>query len=260
MTRSELLVLLTCGMATVASTVLGIYALMLEPVFHGVAGHLISASIIAIPAAVVVAKVMLPEVDAPETLGGVPPTHEEEAGSVMGSVIAGAMEGLKLVAGIAAGLIALLGLVAIADLALAALCPRLGIAHPPTLVSLASLPFYPLAALTGIGAEDLGVAARLLGERVLKTEFVSYQDLAGLAHQGAIHDPRTVVILSYALCGFAHIASVAVFVGGTAALVPSRRDDLARLGLRALVAANLATLMVGCVAGVFCDGGEVLLG
>jgi CNT family concentrative nucleoside transporter len=81
-----------------------------------------------------------------------------------------------------------------------------------------------------------------------------------MAHDGSISDPRTVVILSYALCGFAHIASVAIFVGGTAVLVPSRRDDLARLGLKSLIAANLATLMVACVAGVFCSGGEVTLG
>jgi CNT family concentrative nucleoside transporter len=260
MTRSELLVLLTCGMATVASTVLGIYAIMLEPVFHGVAGHLISASIIAIPAAVVIAKVMLPESGEPETRGRIPPDHEEATGSAMGAVITGAMDGLKLIAGIAAGLIALLGLVAIVDLLLAAVCARLGVAHPPTLVSIASIPFYPLAALTGVSSADLGTAAHLLGERILKTEFVSYSDLAKLAHDGAISDPRTVVIVSYALCGFAHIASVAVFVGGTAALVPSRRDDLARLGLKSLIAANLATLMVACVAGVFCSGSEVVLG
>jgi CNT family concentrative nucleoside transporter len=260
MTRSELLVLLTCGMATVASTVLGIYALMLGKVFPGAAGHLISASIIAIPAAVVAAKVMVPEDGVPETAASVPPDHEEMPASAMGAVVEGSMEGLKLIAGIAAGLIALLGLVAIVDKLLAATCGALGIAHPPTLVAIASLPFYPLAALTGVAPSDLGAAAHLLGERILKTEFVSYLDLAGLAERGELHDPRSVVILSYALCGFAHIASVAIFVGGTAALVPSRRDDLARLGLKSLVAANLATLMTASIAGIFCSGAEVMLG
>jgi concentrative nucleoside transporter, CNT family len=101
-------------------------------------------------------------------------------------------------------------------------------------------------------------AAWLLGERVILTEVVSYQDMAQIAAAGGFVDPRTVVILSYALCGFAHIASVAIFVGGTAALAPSRRDELASFGLRALLAATLATLMTACVAGMFSTGEGVL--
>jgi CNT family concentrative nucleoside transporter len=102
-------------------------------------------------------------------------------------------------------------------------------------------------------------AAHLLGERVILTEVVSYQDMAGMISSGAMTDPRSVVILSYALCGFAHVASVAIFVGGTAALAPKRRDDLAWLGWRALLAATLATLMTGCVAGIFASGEGVLM-
>ena len=91
------------------------------------------------------------------------------------------------------------------------------------------------------------------------TEVVSYQDMAGMISRGELSDPRSAVIMSYALCGFAHIASVAIFVGGTAALVPSRRDDLAGLGMKALLAATLATLMTGCIAGIFASGYEVLV-
>jgi CNT family concentrative nucleoside transporter len=98
-----------------------------------------------------------------------------------------------------------------------------------------------------------------LGERVILTEVFSYNHLAQLISGGQISDPRTVVILSYALCGFAHVAAMAIFVGGTAALAPSRRDDLASLGLRALLAATLATLMTGCVAGIFSNGAGVSL-
>jgi CNT family concentrative nucleoside transporter len=98
-----------------------------------------------------------------------------------------------------------------------------------------------------------------LGERVILTEVVSYNELAQLISSGQVTNGRTVVILSYALCGFAHVASVAIFVGGTAALAPNRRDDLAALGWRALVAATLATLMTGCIAGIFSTGESVLL-
>jgi CNT family concentrative nucleoside transporter len=102
-------------------------------------------------------------------------------------------------------------------------------------------------------------ASRLLGERVILTEVVSYQDMAQMIAGGQLSDPRTVVIMSYALCGFAHVASMAIFVGGTAALVPERRDDLASLGFRALLAATLATLMTACVAGIFSNGQDVIL-
>jgi CNT family concentrative nucleoside transporter len=132
-------------------------------------------------------------------------------------------------------------------------------AQPLTLVKILGWLFYPLAALLGIAQADIAEAARLLGERVILTEVVSYQDLAQMVAAGQLTDPRTVVVLSYALCGFAHIASVAIFVGGTAALAPSRRDDLAGLGLRALLAATLATLMTGCVAGIFSNGQGVLM-
>src|SRR4030095_9529151 len=115
----------------------------------------------------------------------------------------------------------------------------------------------PFAFLLGVQTNDVPVAARLLGERVILTEVFSYNHLAQLISSGQLTDPRTVLILSYALCGFAHVAAIALFVGGPAALAPSRRDDLASLGLRALLAATLATLMTGCVAGIFSSGDAV---
>ena len=119
--------------------------------------------------------------------------------------------------------------------------------------------FYPFAYLLGLPSSDVPAAAHLLGERVILTEVVSYNHLAQLITSGQMTDPRSVVILTYALCGFAHVAATAIFVGGTAALAPSRRDDLASLGLRALLAATLATLMTGAVAGIFNTGHEALL-
>src|SRR5205807_7303697 len=171
----------------------------------------------------------------------------------------GAMDGLKLAAGISALLIAVLGLVALVDKALGLVSSWVGLGAPLTLVRILSWFFYPFAFLLGLQQSDIPTAARLLGERVILTEVVSYGDLANLITSGQLVDPRSVVILSYALCGFAHVASIAIFVGGTTALAPSRKDELASLGWRALLAATLATLMTGCVAGIFSSGEGVML-
>lgn len=260
MTRSELLLVLTSGMATVASTTLGLYVLMLNKTFPQIAGHLLSASVISIPAAVVMVKLLLPETGTPETAGTIPREDESaRAGNLMSAIIGGAMDGLRLAAGIAALLIAGLGMVALFDKVLAWPSQWLSLSEPLSLVKILGWVFYPFAILLGIAQPDWAEAGRLLGERVILTEVVSYGELAQMAAKGILLDPRTIVILSYALCGFAHIPSVAIFVGGTAALAPTRRDDLASLGLRALLAATLATLMTGCVAGIFSDGSGVML-
>jgi CNT family concentrative nucleoside transporter len=260
MTRSELLSLLSTGMATTASTTLGLYVLMLSKAFPQIAGHLLSASVIAIPAAVVTAKLLLPETETPETLDNVPQEeHSPHARNLMSAIIEGANDGLKLAVGIGTLLVAGLSFVALIDKLLGAPSKWLGMTEPLSLVKIMGWVFYPLAALLGIARADIAEAGKLLGERVLLTEVFSYQDMAQMAASGQLVDPRTVVILSYALCGFAHVASVAVFIGGTAALAPGRRDDLTSLGLRAFLAATLATLMTGCVAGIFSDGSGVLL-
>ena len=168
------------------------------------------------------------------------------------------MDGLKLSAGISALIIAILGIVALLDKLLGVASSWMGMNEPLSIVRILSWLFYPLAFLLGLQTSDVPIAARLLGERVILTEVFSYNHLGQLISSGQISDPRTVVILSYALCGFAHVAAMAIFVGGTAALAPSRRDELASLGLRALLAATLATLMTGCVAGIFAHG-EMLL-
>jgi CNT family concentrative nucleoside transporter len=156
-------------------------------------------------------------------------------------------------------LIAILGLVALVDKLLGAGSSWLGMSEPLSFVRLLSWVFYPFAFLLGLSPHDVPAAAGLLGERVILTEVFSYNHLAQLISSGQITDPRTVVILSYALCGFAHVAALAIFVGGTAVLAPSRRDDLASLGVRALLAATLATLMTGCVAGIFSSSEAVSL-
>jgi CNT family concentrative nucleoside transporter len=261
MTKSEFLMLLTTGMCNVASSTLGLYVAFLKGVFPLIAGHLLSASVLSIPAGVVMAKLLVPETQAPETLARVPPDDPAlRSSNLMAAIIDGATDGLKLAAGIGALLIALLGLVALIDRVLLLPSAWLSLPQPLTLATILSWAFYPVTALLGIPLADVPTAARLLGERVILTEVVSYQELARLVSAGGFEEPRTVVILSYALCGFAHVASMAIFVGGLAALIPSRRADIASLGLRALLAATLATLMTGCVAGMFTTGEGVLLG
>src|SRR5919112_3088925 len=260
MTRSELLLILTTGMATVASSVLGVYVAFLTGVFPQIAGHLISASILAIPACVVVSKLLIPETETPETFAAVPPEDESERSrNLIGAIIQGAMDGLKLAVGISALIIAILGIVALIDKLLDVASSWLGMSEPLSIVRILGWVFYPFAFLLGVQTSDVPITARLLGERVILTEVFSYNHLAQIISSGQVTDPRTVVILSYALCGFAHVAAVAIFVGGTAALEPARRDDLASLGLPALLAATLATLMTGCVAGMFSGGEGVLL-
>jgi len=169
------------------------------------------------------------------------------------------MDGLRLAAGICALIIAILGIVALLDKLLGVASSWFAMSEPLSIVRILGWVFYPFAYLLGIPSSDVPIAARLLGERVILTEVFSYNHLAQVIAGGQINDPRTVVILSYALCGFAHVAAMAIFVGGTAALAPSRRDDLASLGPRALLAATLATLMTGCIAGMFSGSEGVLL-
>jgi CNT family concentrative nucleoside transporter len=203
---------------------------------------------------------LIPETEIPDTLAAVPAEDEStRSKNVIGAIIEGAMDGLRLAAGICALLIAILGIVALLDKLLGVFSTWFGMSEPLSIVRLLSWLFYPFAYLLGLQPSDVPFAARLLGERVILTEVFSYNHLAQAISSGQITSPRTVVIVSYALCGFAHVAAMAIFVGGTAALAPSRRDDLASLGLRALLAATLATLMTGCVAGLFSGGEGVLL-
>ena len=262
MTRSELLLLLTCGMSTVASTTMAIYIFLLREQFPLIAGHLISASLLSVPTAAIVAKLMLPESATPETLGGVPhDTGEGDRDPWLAVLSRGGIDGIRLAAGIAALLIAVLGLVRLADVVLTAATGPLadGLGGPLSVERVLGWLFTPFTWLLGVESADVADAARVLGRRAVLTEIVAYQDLAALARSRSVSS-RTLLILSYALCGFAHVASVGVFVGGFAALAPERRNDLAALGPRALLAATLATLMTGSLAGVFWYAGSGLLG
>ena len=257
MTRSEFCTILTAGMATVASTTLGIYVSMLSHTFETIAGHLISASILSAPAAIVMSKLLVPETEQPRTLGRAAEFHTDKQPGSVAAIITGAMAGVKLVVGICALLIAFLGLLALANLILGGVGGWFG-APSLSIQMVLGYVFYPLAIVIGVPPTDAAEVGRLLGERFVATEIPAYKALADNIASGAF-SPRTVVVTAYALCGFAHVASMAIFAGGISALVPERRKDIAAVAPRALLAATLACLMTGAVAGVFFDASDTII-
>ncbi len=290
MTRSELCAILACCFGTAASSTLAIYTSFLKPVFPNILGHLVSASIIAIPACFVLSKILVPETSIPLTMGGIPKEDKsansnddgelENAGgetmkrmSPMDATIIGALDGLKMAASIAAILILIVGLVDLINQIFGGLATIDSIRFGDLVIPLpiggffkiVNLPniqgalFYPLTLLTGVSLEDSWTASVIIGRRLLETAIPPYQALAQASKDGLISD-RTVIIVSYALSGFAHLASVGIFVGGTIALIPSRRRDISDLGWKALFVGTLATLMIACIAGVFDDGSPSILG
>ena len=261
MTKSELNTVLTVGMATVASSMLAVYIMVLHQQFPMIAGHLVSASIMNAPAAIVMSKLLYPETEKPETLGLKIKPHFDKKNSLFETILDSAQSGVKLIVGIVAMLLAFLGLVALLDKIMILLgTPINGLFHSGIDFSLKGLlgyVFYPITWLIGILPKDVGVISGIIGERVILTEITAFQDLANVIDQGLI-SPRSAVITTYALTGFAHIASVAIFVGGYAALAPKRAGDLSKLGFRALLGATLATLLTASIAGIFYQNVSIL--
>jgi CNT family concentrative nucleoside transporter len=264
MTRSELCTVLTAGMATVASNVLAFYVYTLHHQFPTIAGHLISASFLSAPAALVMSKIILPEAEVPKTLGEAITPHYEKENNLFEAIINGANSGIKLIVGIIALLLAVLGLVALLDLFLAGIGWRLnsllGIQIDWTLRGLLGYIFYPVTLVLGVPPADAGIIAKIIGERAIVTEVTAYQDLAVVMGKNLLQHPRSAVIATYALCGFTHVASMSIFIGGIAALAPAKTRTLSQVGFRALIAATLACLLTACIAGTFFSQGSILLG
>jgi len=264
MTRSEFCTVLTAGMATVASNVLVIYVLSLKEQFPAIAGHLVSASLLSAPAALVMSKILFPESQVPETLGvNVRPFYERDK-SLFEAIINGAEAGVKMIVGIVALLIAVLGLVALVDLCLTALGTKLnlvfGLELDWSLKTILGYIFYPFTLVLGVPVCDAGIISEIIGQRLIVTEVVSYRDLATALEKDLLQYQRSAIIATYALCGFAHLASMAIFVGGTCALAPNRVSDIAAVAFRTLLAATLACLLTACIAGTFFTEGSILLG
>ncbi|MEM9175296.1 MAG: nucleoside transporter C-terminal domain-containing protein [Myxococcota bacterium] len=246
MTQSELFAFMTLGMSTIAGTVLVTYAQILGAADY--AGHLIVASLISAPAALVVAKIMIPETATPETADGRATAHEARAENVIDAAAAGALAGLRLALAVGALLIAFVALIALANSALGGLGGLFG--YPElTLQAVLGIVFAPVAALMGVPWAEAREVGALIGVKTVLNEFIAYQDLATAIDSGRV-GARSALIASYALCGFANFGSLAILLGGLEALAPERRSEAARLGLRSILAGTIATCLTGCLAGL----------
>ncbi|MEW6193955.1 MAG: nucleoside transporter C-terminal domain-containing protein [Bacteroidota bacterium] len=264
MTKSELNTILTAGMATIASSMLAVYILILRNEFPNIAGHLVSASLMNAPAAIIISKLLLPETDSPVTFGkNVKPLYEKE-GSFFESIINNANSGVKLIVGIGALLLAVLGLMSLLDKILVFLGGWLNnlfsLNIDWTLKGLLGYLFYPVTFIIGIPWNDVASISKIIGERLVLTEIPAFKDLSVLMASGSLSSMRSAVMTTYAITGFAHVASIAIFVGGFTALAPERMKDFAKLGFRALIGATLANLFTSTIAGLFYINGTILLG
>jgi len=237
MTRSELFTVMTSGMAHVSGAVMAAYVLMA----HVEIRHLLTAVIMTSPATLMLAKMLIPETGKPATAGDVKIEVERPGANVIDAAARGASDGLQLALNIAAMLIAFIGLIALVN-------GILGAMHAGSMQTILGKVFAPIAWLLGVKWNDCATVGQLLGTRLILNEFVAFADLGKI---GATLDPKSFTIATFALCGFANLSSVAIQVGGIGALAPTRKSDLARLGLRAMMAGTMANFMSACIAGIF---------
>jgi len=250
MTESELMAIMTAGMATISGGVLAAYAGMLLPYEPYAAGHLIAASVMSAPAAFVLAKLLVPETGTPVTAGSLEgATVEHPDVNVIDAAARGAAEGLRLALVVGAMLVAFLALVSLVDGGLGWLGHLVGI-QGLSLEGMLGKALVPVAWLLGIPWSDAHVVGQLVGLEFVLNEFVAFARLESLLSDGAVLEPRSLVITIYALTSFANFGSVAMTIAGLGEMAPSRRHDLARLGLRAMLAGLLATLLTAAVAGL----------
>lgn len=241
MTSSELFVVMTAGMATIAGSVLLAYKAM------GIdAGYLVTASFMNAPLAVLIAKIMVPETETPVTLGQIRLEVPRIDVNVVDAAARGASEGLQLALNVGAMLLAFVALIFMVDSGVGALGGLFG--HPQLkLADVLGWPLAPLAWVMGVPWAEAPFVGSLLGIKTVLNEFLAYQQLATHA---ATLSPRTVLISSFALCGFANFGSLAIVLGGLGGMVPERRSDLARFGLKAILAGSLASFLSGTIAGL----------
>lgn len=254
MTLSEINAVMVGGFATIAGGVLAAYVKM------GIdAGHLIAASVISAPASLLIAKVMVPETEHPQTMGTVRIKIEKTSQNLLQAATEGAADGMKLALNVGAMLIAFLALVGMFNMMLGWFSVQTGFAPvdaPWQMEMFLGWLFYPFAWLMGIPVSECQKAGELLGIKTVTNEFLAYEQLARWDKAREI-SPRTVMILSYAMCGFANLGSIGIQIGGIGSLAESRKGDLAKLGFRAMLGGTLASFMTACVAGILIPDGPL---
>ncbi len=248
MTRSELLAVMVGGFANTAGGVLAAYVSILHPYFPDIAGHLIAQSVMSAPAALACAKIAMPETDSPKTSGQVRIPEARPDANLIDAASRGATEGLQLAFNVAAMLLAFIALIAMANALLGWSLAQLGMPGV-TLERVLGLACWPLAWAMGVPVQDCAAVGQLLGVKTVVNEFVAYLQMADMLKAGRL-SYRSVVIASYALSGFANFSSIAIQIGGISAIAPARRQDLARLGLKAMIVGAIATFMTAAIAGI----------
>lgn len=240
MTKSELMAVMTGGFATVAGGVLAIYVMWLTDI-PGIAGHLLAASVMSAPGALVIAKIMYPETETSETMGDLKVNIDQKNTNAMEALGDGATTGLKLAANVGAMLVAFVSLVAMINY-------LLGFAGT-SMESIFGFIFKPLAWTMGVPWAEANTMGILMGKKIVFTELIAYGDLKELMTAGAISD-RTAIIASYALCGFANFGSIGIQLGGIGGIAPDRKTDLAKLVTKAMIGGALASWLTATIAGL----------
>ena len=243
MTESELFCLMSGGMATIAGSVMAAYIGILQPHFPQVAGHILSASLMSAPAAVVVAKIMIPESGTPFTAGKVQVVYEKQEVNFIDAAARGATDGVRLALHVAGMLIAFIALVAMVN----AFFGLFGTSFEDILGWLCS----PIAFIMGIPWKEAVQVGSLLGQKTVLNEFVAYLNLAhGLASGEIALSARSLTIATYALCGFANFGSLGIMIAGVGGIAPGRRHDLARLGILSIISGSLAGFLTATIVGI----------
>ena len=243
LSRSEMFVLFTTGLATVAGTVFVLYATILQPVVPGALGHILVASILSLPAAILIARVMIPGEES-AAAADAPPGFAYH--STMDAIARGTEEGLKIWLSVVAMLLVIVALVALTDIILHQFPAVAG--QPLTVERIFGWIFAPMVWLLGVPWHEAGAAGALMGDKTVLNEFVAYLDLAALP-PGAL-DARTRLIMLYALCGFANPGSVGIMIASISAMVPERREEIVSLVVRALLSGTMASAMTGAMIGL----------
>ena len=266
MTRSELLTVMTGGMATIAGGIMAAYIQMLGDAYSVAnevsltvgrqmfAEQLLGASIMAAPAAIVIAKIFYPETDTPATMGDVEISVEKTDANGIDAASSGAAEGLRLALNVGAMLLAFIALLAMINSLFMWFGDTIGIQQifpdfELTMQSLLGVIFSPLMFIMGVPWGDAVTAGSMLGTKIVLTEFIAYSDLSEFIRMEALH-PKTIAMATFALCGFANFASIAIQIGGIGGLAPSRKSELAEFGIKAVIAGTMANLLSATIAGV----------